>query len=83
VDPKDTKKDKEGFKPTMTKAQAVKLVHRVVPDLDDKGQSKLGKDDIPKTKKESIREADVLNFAEYEDKVVVVTTSGEKLEHTK
>ena len=73
--PNDTKQ--------LTAAQAAKLVHRQVPVLDDKGQPELDKDDKPKMKKQAIKEDEVLNFADYEDRVVVVTTSGEKLVHTK
>lgn len=70
-------------KKDMTKAEAAKLVFRLVPDLDEKGKPKLDKDKNPLTKKQPITEADVMSFGDYPDRVVVVTTAGEKLVHTK
>lgn len=67
----------------MTKADAAKLVHREVPVLDDKNQPKLDKDKNVIMKQQAIKEDEVMNFAEYPDRVVVVTTAGEKLTHVK
>jgi hypothetical protein len=70
-------------KKTLTRAEAAKLVKRTVPVLDDDGQQKLNRNDEPVFKKVAIDEDEILNFADYDDRVVVVTTQGEKLVHTK
>lgn len=70
-------------KKEMTKAQAAKLVKRTVPVLDDKNQPKTNKDGELITKQVAIKEEEVMSFADYPDRVVVVTTSGEKLVATK
>ena len=66
---------------SITKAQAAQVVTRAVPVLDDKGKQRIDKKDNPVTKQEAIKADEVLNHAVYEadDKVVVVTKSGEKL----
>ncbi len=81
MDPKKQTKEKSAAKekPALTKAEAAKAVHRLVPVLDEKKKPKLNRDKEPVMKKESIKEDEVMNFAEYEDRIVVVTTSGEKL----
>ena len=73
-------KDKES---TMTAAQAAKKVFRLVPVLDDKQRPKLDKDKNIITRKQAIKEEEVMSFADYDDRIVVVTTAGEKLVHTK
>lgn len=76
---KDKKDKKE-----MTKEQAVKLVHRLVPVMDAEGNPEMDKKSgEPKTKKVGIKADDVMSFADYDDKVVVVTTAGEKLTYIK
>jgi hypothetical protein len=70
----ETKADKK-----MTAAQAAKFVKRMVPVKDDKGQVVLDKDNNPKTRAVAIGPEEVMSFADYENHVVVVTTSGEKL----
>lgn len=79
----DTSKKPATPKSKMTAAQAAKMVHRIVPDLDKKGQPETDSDGNLKTKQIPIKESDVLNYADYPDRVVVVTTAGEKLVHTK
>jgi hypothetical protein len=70
----------EASEPKMTAADAAKLVKRLVPVLDDKKKvvtnEKTGE---IKTKPVAIKEEEILNFADYGDHVVVVTTNGEKL----
>jgi len=79
--------DKAGYKAKdekkMTKAEAANLVSRLVPVLDEKGQPKKDKDGNAVTRKQEVPEKDVMSFGDYEDRVVVVTTHGEKLVHTK
>lgn len=70
-------------KKTLPRAEVAKLVKRTVPVLDDDGQPKFNRNKEAITKKESIEEKEILNFADYPDRVVVVTTQGEKLVHTK
>ena len=68
----------------LTKADAAKMVKRTVPVLDDKNQPVIDeKTKKPKTKQVDVAADEVLNFAEYADRVVVVTTSGEKLSAAK
>jgi len=66
-------------KPKMTAAQAAKFVKRMVPVKDEKGKVVMDKDNNPKTRAEAIEAEEVMSFADHEDHVVVVTTSGEKL----
>lgn len=80
-EPAEKKSPKE--KPPISRAEVAKLVKRTVPVLDDDGQPKLNKKEEPITKKEAIEEEEILNFADYPDRIVVVTTQGEKLVHTK
>ncbi len=77
----DTNKEKSVESISITKAQAAKVVSRTVPVLDDKGKQRIDKHDNPVTKQQAIGEDEVMSHAVYEaeDKVVVVTTSGEKL----
>ena len=86
--------DKEGqVKPTessttsepkkLSKAEAAKKVARTVPVFDEKKQPILDKDGTPKTKQVAIAEDEVLSFAEYPDRVVVVTIDGQKLSAAK
>jgi hypothetical protein len=70
-------------KKEMTKADAAKLVFRLVPVLDEKNQPKKDKEGNVITKRQEVPEKDVMSFGDYEDRVVVVTTHGEKLVHTK
>ena len=67
----------------MTAAEAAKLVRRMVAKTDDKGKIVKDRDGNPVSVPQAIKESEVMSFAEYEDKVVVVTTSGEKLEADK
>lgn len=60
----------------MTIAAAAKLVKRTVPVM-EKGQP------TGKTRQAAIKASDVLAFAEHADHVVVVTSSGEKLQGDK
>lgn len=64
----------------MTAADTAKLVKRMVPKLDDKNQVVKDKEGNPVGVAQAIKESEVMSFAEYEDRVVVVTTHGEKLE---
>ena len=77
----DNKKPQE--KKPLSLAEVAKLVKRVVPVLDDEGQPKLNKNKEMITQEEAIEEKEILNFAEYDDRIVVVTKQGEKLVHTK
>jgi hypothetical protein len=61
----------------MTLADAAKLVRRKVPVLGD------DKKPTGEFKEKALAEGEALSFREYDDKVVVVTTSGEKLEGAK
>ncbi len=63
----------------MTAAEAAKLVRRMVPKVVD-GKIVNDKEGNPVSVPQGIKEDEVMSFAEYDDKVVVVTTSGEKLE---
>lgn len=62
----------------LTKADVAKLVRRTVAKVEN-GKVVLDKDKRPVVVPQAIREDEVLSFAEYDDRVVVVTTSGEKL----
>lgn len=65
----------------MTKADAAKLVKRMVAKVDPKtGKVVLDADNNPVAQEQNVKADEVMSFAEYADKVVVVTTSGEKLE---
>ncbi len=67
----------------LTAAEAAKLVHRMVAKLDDAGKPVTDKEGNIVGVPQRIKADEVMSFAEYEDKVVVVTTSGEKLTHMK
>lgn len=67
----------------MTAADAAKLVKRMVPKLDGKGQIVKDENNNSVAVPQAIKESDVMSFADYGDRVVVVTTSGEKLEGAK
>ncbi len=67
----------------MTAAEAAKLVRRMVPKLNDKGEIIRDKELNPVSVPQAIKESEVMSFADYGDRVVVVTTSGEKLEAEK
>ena len=79
----DKPKADEKTKKAMSRAEAAGLVYRLVPALDEKGQPKKAKDGNAVTRKQDVPEKDVMSFADYGDRVVVVTTHGEKLVHTK
>lgn len=69
---------------TMTAADAAKLVKRMVAKIDPKtGKVVLDANNNPVAVEQDVRADEVMSFAEYTDKVVVVTTSGEKLEAAK
>lgn len=89
-DPAKTEKpaaqaDKQGrvTNTAMTAADAAKLVRRMVPKLDDNGEILRDRDQNPVAVPQGIKESEVMSFADYGDRVVVVTTSGEKLEAEK
>lgn len=64
----------------MTAAEAAKLVRRMVPKLNDKSEIVRDRDGNPVAVPQGIKAEEVMSFADYGDRVVVVTTSGEKLE---
>jgi len=64
---------KEAKKP-LTAATAAALVKRPIPVFDDEGQP------TGKFKQAEIKTAEVLDFKEYDDRVVVVTRDGQKFE---
>lgn len=63
----------------MTAAEAAKLVRRMVPKVDDKGQIVRDKDGNPVAVPQGVKAEEVMSFADYGDHVVVVTIAGEKL----
>ena len=67
----------------MTAADAAKLVKRMVAKTNDKGEIVKDRDNNPVAVPQGIKESEVMSFADYGDRVVVVTTSGEKLEADK
>lgn len=67
----------------LTAAEAAKLVRRMVPKVDDKGQIVKDRDGNPVAAPQAIKADEVMSFADYGDRVVVVTISGEKLEGSK
>ncbi len=67
----------------MTAADAAKLVRRMVPKVDDKGKIVKDREGNPVSVAQAIKESEVMSFADYGDKVVVVTIGGEKLESEK
>lgn len=67
----------------MTAADAAKRVKRMVAKLDENGRVVKDKDGNPVAVAQPIKESEVMSFADYGDRVVVVTTSGEKLEAAK
>lgn len=77
--PQNSPADTQQEKPAMTKAQAAAAIKRRVPVLDDDGSPKLNDDGEQVVKHVALKEDEVMNFAVYDDGVVVVTTSGEKL----
>lgn len=74
---------KAAKKSAMTAAEAAKLVKRMVAKTDAKGAIVRDADGNPVTVAQGIKADEVMSFAEYADRVVVVTTSGEKLEASK
>lgn len=70
-------------KQAMTRAEAAKLVVRMIPDLDENGKPKTNKAGEVIIRKQAINEAEVMSFSDYADRLVVVTTAGEKLVHYK
>lgn len=74
---------KTAKKAAMTAAEAAKLVKRMVPKTDAKGAIVRDADGNPVAVPQGIKTDEVMSFAEYPDRVVVVTTSGEKLEASK
>ena len=71
------------IEPTITKAEAAALVRRTRAKLDKEGKPVFDADKQPVVEEVAVPEADVMAFAEYDDRVVVVTSSAEKLEHLK
>ncbi len=69
--------------PKMTAAEAAKLVRRMVPKLNDKNEIVRDREGNPVAVPQAIKESEVMSFADYGNRVVVVTTSGEKLEAEK
>lgn len=67
----------------MTAALAAKLVRRMVPKINAKGEIERDREGNPIAVPQAIKDSEVMSFADYGDRVVVVTTSGEKLEATK
>lgn len=67
----------------MTAAQAAKLVQRMVPKLNAKNEIERDRDGNPIAVPQAIKDSEVMSFADYGDHVVVVTTSGEKLQAKK
>lgn len=67
---------------TLTAADAAELVVRMVPKVED-GKVVLDKDGNPVAVEAPVKANEVQSFADYGDRVVVVTTSGEKLEGKK
>jgi hypothetical protein len=67
----------------MTAGDAAKLVRRMVPKLSEKNEIVKDRDGNPVAVPQAIKESEVMSFADYGDRVVVVTTSGEKLESEK
>lgn len=63
----------------LSKADAAKLVRRMVAKRDGKGAVVLDQDRNPVAVESSVREDEVMSYAEYDDRVVVVTVAGEKL----
>ncbi|MHC4109120.1 MAG: hypothetical protein ACYSTY_13655 [Planctomycetota bacterium] len=79
------KTDKAGrnLKTKLTAAAAAELVHRLLPVFDKDGRRKVDKDGNPVVEEVAVRADEVMSFAEYDDRVVVVTIAGEKLVHAK
>lgn len=67
----------------LTKAEVAGMVHRMVPKRGKDGQIVKDKEGNPVSAPEEISVDDVMSFAEYDHKVVVVTKAGEKLEADK
>lgn len=67
----------------LTEGDAADMVRRMVPKRDKDGQIVKDKEGNPVSVPEKISANEVMSFAEYDDKVVVVTKSGEKLEGPK
>lgn len=68
----------------MTAADAAKLVKRMVAKVDPKtGKVVLDGNNNPVAVEQAVKADEVMSFADYGDRVVVVTTSGEKLEAAK
>lgn len=64
----------EDTKKPLTAATAAALVKRPIPQFDDEGQP------TGKFKQQEVKTAEVLEFKEYADRVVVVTVDGQKFE---
>tara|TARA_R110002096_G_scaffold172484_7_gene346186 strand:- start:280 stop:495 length:216 start_codon:yes stop_codon:yes gene_type:complete len=64
--------------PELTVADVVKKVKRLIPDLDEKGKQKIGKDKKPAFVEVAFKESDVLSFKDYGKHIVVVTRDGQK-----
>lgn len=62
-----------------TAEDLVSFITRKVAKKDKEGKVVLDKDGNPETVDEAIKADEVMAQADYEDRVVVVTTSGEKL----
>ena len=62
----------------MTKADAAKLVRRLVPKLDKEGKPIII-DGKPAMTEGTVREDEVLSFKDYGDHAIVVTNDGQKL----
>ena len=70
-------------KTKLTKRDVAHMVRRMVPKRNKDGQIEKDKHGNPVAVAERIGVDDVMSFAEYDDKVVVVTKAGEKLEAAK
>jgi hypothetical protein len=65
-------------KPSITAAEAASLVHRMIAKV-EQGRPVLDEHRNPVSVPQKIDAEEVMAFAEYDDRVVVVTKSGEKL----
>lgn len=72
-----------GDENAMTKAQAAKLVQRVVPRKDKDGVPVVGRNGLPVMDGVAITEAEVFSFKDHGDHVVVVTVDGQKFRGNK
>jgi hypothetical protein len=67
-----------GDQTAMTKAQAAKLVQRLVPRKDKDGVPVVGRNGQPVMDGVPIAEVEVFAFTDHGDHVVVVTVDGQK-----